>query len=96
MVRNTHCMQTSCHHSSYAIDWHISHKLNIVVELKTGLSITLSRDEVYNQRVLDCEHGVVVQVLVLAVKDLGSKRTVALAGSLERRISTKAIISVQT
>ena len=95
MVRNSHCMQISNHHASYTVGLHICHKLHVVVELKAGLSIALSRDKVYNQRVLDCKDGVVVQVLVLAVKDLGSKRTVALASSLGRTVSSKTIISVQ-
>lgn len=95
MVRYSHCMQISNHHSSYAVGWHICHKLNVVVELKTGLSIALSWDEVYNQRVLDCKHGVVIQVLVFAVKDLGSERAVALARSLESTVSIETVIPVQ-
>jgi hypothetical protein len=74
---------------------YVSHKLNVIVELKASLGIALSRDEVYNQRIFHCKHGVVVQVLVLAVKYLGSKRTVAVASSLIWKISENFLTSVE-
>jgi len=61
------------------------HQLYIILELKSSLRVALALDKVHNQGVLDRKHGVIGQVLVLAVKDLGSKRAVAFISGLGDR-----------
>lgn len=60
----------------------ISHQLHIILKLKSSLRVTLAFNKVHNQGVLNSEHRVVGQILVLAVEDLGSQRAVTVPGSL--------------
>jgi hypothetical protein len=77
----------SFHAALRAIHLGISHQLNVILEFKSRLGVILPRDKVHNERVLDGEDRVIVQVLVLAVEDLGSQRAVAFLGSLGEYIS---------
>ena len=72
-----------------AIRLGISHQLNVILELKSRLGVILSGHKVHNERVLDGEDGVIVQILVLAVKDLGSQRAITVFGSLCGYISLR-------
>lgn len=51
---------------------------NIVLQLKRSLGISLPWDELHSQIVLDCKHGVIVEILGVLVEDLGGDRLVAL------------------
>lgn len=59
-----------------------SHQLHIVVELKASLRVVLALDKVHHQGFLNRKHGVISQVLVLPVEDLGSQRAVAFLSNL--------------
>lgn len=61
--------------------------LEIVGQLKVCFRISFKRFEVYNERVLDGEDCVVINVLALPVKDLSDDRLVAGGGEL-RGVST--------
>lgn len=72
----------------------VGNQFNVVLQFKSSLGVVLSGNKVHNEGVLDGEDGVVVQVLVLAVKDLGSQRAVAFLGCLCEYISLR--IQLQT
>jgi hypothetical protein len=59
--------------------------LEVVRQLKFGLGVALKRHKVHQQRVLDCKHGIVFNVLALAVEDLRDNRLVARRGDLSRQ-----------
>lgn len=73
----------------------ISHQLNIIFKFESGLGVIFPGDKVHNERVLNGEDGVVVQVLVLTVEDLGSKRAVAFLSSLCGEISLRTSFKMQ-
>lgn len=64
------------------------HQFHIVFELSGSLRIILARHKVYNKRVLDSKHRVIVKVLILAVEDLCCQRTVVIIRSLGRVLAS--------
>jgi hypothetical protein len=62
-------------------------QLDIIVELKGSLRITLARQKVDNKRVLNRKDRVILKILIIAVEDLRRQGTVVIIGSLNKPLA---------
>ncbi len=72
----------SSYRISTALRFSIGHQLHVIFKLQSCLGVILAGNKVHDQGVLDSKDRVVVQVLVLAIENLGGQRAVAFLGSL--------------
>ena len=74
--------RVSSHRFSAALRLSISHQLHVIFKLQSCLGVILAGNKVHDQGVLDGKDRVIVQVLILAIENLGGQRAVAFLGGL--------------